>query len=141
MAEIPYAEHASVANILSSIKAELKEFIGTRVQLAASELADIKSVVLRALVMSIAGILLLLTGGLWFAFAFTSLIAAAFSDPRIGWLAGFCIIGASLVLIGGAILIFARSGLRGKTLYPRKTLETLKADSQLWNKEAINPHE
>lgn len=127
-----YHENPPIIEVIADIKNELRDFVLTRVRLAASELSEAAGSAVNSLLLAVISAILAGIGLLWLAFAVTALIAAGFSDWRMGVPVAFGIVGVVLLAIGGSLLLSVRASLRSKVLLPRKTFEILKSDTRMW---------
>lgn len=139
MSETSYAEQQSLSSIVTEIKGEVQEFIQTRIRLAGSELSESVSTLKKLAVWGGIAAVFLSIGFLWLLYALTAWIALAFTDPAIRWPAAFGIVGVALLAVGGLVLMMAGNARRMKSLFPKKTIEVLRADTELWSQWTERP--
>jgi len=137
MPEMSYAVPPSLVELIAEIKNELVEFIQTRLRLAGSELAESATAAKKLVLMGGIAAVLLSIGLVWLLYALTAWIALAFTNPSVRWPAAFAIVGATLIAVAGLVLMLAANLRRTKTLFPRKTIEVLRADTELWNHRTV----
>ena len=132
MHDVKAENHArSLGAILSDIADELKEFLNTRVQMVKSELHETMAAVRIALPLGLAALVLVLTGFLLLTAAVVVLIAAAFAGHAHAWFFAFVIVGVLWTVFGGGAAFFAFNEFRSKSMFPKHTVEVLKAD-KIW---------
>ena len=141
MPEIHYANHQPLAQIVAEIKSELKEFVQTRVKLAATELSETAQTLSGVTLAAVAGVLLAVTGCLCFVAAVVSLVAVAFANTWYQWPLAFGIVSVLLLAAAGIALAQVQNKLRSRTLLPEKTIEVLKADARVWNHQGREAYE
>jgi len=141
MPEIHYANHQPLTQIVAEIKSELKEFVQTRVRLAATELSEAARTLSGVTLAAVAGILLAVTGYLCFVAAVVSLVAVAFANTWYQWPLAFGIVSVLLLATAGIALAQVQNTLRSRTLLPEKTIEVLKADTRVWNHQGREAYE
>ena len=120
-----------VADILAEMKAELVEFVQTRITMLRTEVSEkwktakvaIPLVGLAAL--SLGTAFLLLTGAL------VGLVVAAFPHNIYRWFFACIIVAFFWGVLGAAAAYFAKREFELKSMVPRRTLEVLKGD-KLW---------
>lgn len=129
-------EERSLAGIIAEIRAELKEFVQTRVQLLRSELKETAASVKVALPMAILAVVLLATGYLLLTLAIVGLVAVAFWNNPYVWFFSFLIVGFLWLLGGVMMAFFAANQFKTRAVFPKKTLEVLRADKAWLQNEA-----
>jgi uncharacterized membrane protein YqjE len=120
-----------VADILAEMRAELVEFVQTRISMLRTEVSEkwktakvaIPLVGLAAL--SLGTAFLLLTGAL------VGLVVAAFPRNIYRWFFACIIVAFFWGVLGAAAAYFAKREFELKSMVPRRTLEVLKGD-KLW---------
>jgi uncharacterized membrane protein YqjE len=120
-----------VADILAEMKAELVEFVQTRITMLRTEVSEkwktakvaIPPIGLAAL--SLGTAFLLLTGAL------VGLVVAAFPHNIYRWFFACIIVAFFWGVLGAAAAYFAKREFELKSMVPRRTLEVLKGD-KLW---------
>lgn len=141
MPSVGYSENPPILDVITDIKNELRDFVQTRVRLAASEVSQAAGAVVSSLVTGAIAVLLAGIGLVWLVFGLTALVIAGFSDWRVGVPAAFGIIGVVLLAVGGLLLLSVRASLRSKPFLPKKTLEVLKSDTQMWDHDGTHLYE
>jgi uncharacterized membrane protein YqjE len=141
MNETRYSENhvRSLAAIVAEIKEEVKDFVQTRVEMFKSELQETLDAWKTAVPLAAIAVLLLVTAYLLLTLAVVGLVAVAFWDNPYRWFLAFLLV-AVLWSIGGGILGWlALREFQSKGLFPRKTMEVLKADKMWIQSEAGDP--
>jgi uncharacterized membrane protein YqjE len=141
MNETRYAENhtRNLATIIAEIKDEIKDFVQTRVEMLKSEVRETLDAWKTAVPLAAIAVLLLATAYLLLTLAVVGLVAVAFWDNPYRWFLAFLIVGV-LWSIGGAVLGWlALREFQSKGLFPRKTIEVLKADKIWIQSEAGDP--
>jgi uncharacterized membrane protein YqjE len=121
----------TVAEVLTDLKEEVKEFVSTRVALFRTEVRDKLNMVKVAAPLAIAALLFLATAYLLLTGAVIALVASFISDNSFRWVIAFAVVGVIWGLIGGACVYMVKRELEIKGLMPKKTMEVLKGD-KLW---------
>ena len=126
----------NLADALSGIKEELKEFVQTRAQLFSVETQEkLLSWKKPVIMLALAAVLLL---SAWFGcvFAFVALLHAVIVAGNYAWFWG-SLIASGIFLV--AALALGRAGFRGiktSSLAPQRTLRVLKQD-QNWIRDRV----
>jgi hypothetical protein len=126
----------SIGAVLAETKAELKDFIQTRLAILKAELSDKAKRWKAVLPMVVTAGLLLVAA--WFAVTFTlvALVAALFQPSAFAWFFGGAIVSVVYLGIGAVIGVSAIRRIKAVHMIPERTLEVLKQD-QIWiQKEA-----
>jgi len=132
MHEVKAENHArSLGAILSDISNELKEFLNTRIQMVKAELHETVSAVSVAIPLGLVALILGATGFLLLTAAVVALVAAAFARNPYAWVFAFAIVGVLWIAFGGVAAFFAYNEFRSKSMFPKHTVEVLKAD-KIW---------
>lgn len=126
-----YPPEKPMAQVLSELKEELKEFIATRIAILRTEMQEKYALAGAAVAFIAGGAALALVAGLFLCVAIAALLALAFGGGAGAWAAGFAIVGGGLLLIGGVAIGFGVSKLKNPGLKPERTLRILKED-QIW---------
>jgi uncharacterized membrane protein YqjE len=121
----------SLAEVISQLKLELKEFINTRLEMLKAELGDKMSALKVAIPFAVIGLLLAWVGFLSITAFFVIVIAMAFGGTLGGFAWAAVIVGLVYLIIGGISAGFAAQQLKSKGLAPNRTLRVLKQD-QVW---------
>ena len=118
-------------DIVTTIKAELKEFVETRVQLFKAEAqGKLQTLRIAAPLAAIAG-LLIATAYLLLTLALVAVAAAIFADSPYRWVYGFLIVGVLWSGFGAIAAYFAKREFALINLVPNRTIAVLKGD-KLW---------
>lgn len=129
-------DHRNVAGIVAEIRDEVSSFIQTRLEMLQAELRDAKTAIKTALPLAAMAIGLLATGYLLLTAAVVSLVVVAFGDNPYRWFFAFLVIGV-LWTIGGAVFAyFTLNEFRTNSIFPKKTMQVLKADKNWLRSEA-----
>jgi len=132
MHEVKAENHArSLGAILLDISNELKEFLNTRIQMVKAELHETVSAVSVAIPLGLVALILGATGFLLLTAAVVALVAAAFARNPYAWVFAFAIVGVLWIAFGGVAAFFAYNEFRSKSMFPKHTVEVLKAD-KIW---------
>ncbi len=121
----------SLASIIAEIKEELKEFINTRVEMVKAELHETRSAIRVALPLAIVALAFFTSAFLLLTMAAVVLIAFAFAGHALAWFYAAVIVGIIWLGLGGACVFFAYNAFRSHNIFPKRTIEVLKAD-KLW---------
>jgi uncharacterized membrane protein YqjE len=120
-----------VTQLLLEMKGELLEFVTTRVELLRSEIQESVAAAKAAAPMAVIAIVLMATAYLLLTLALVALIAVAFAGNPYAWFFAFLIAGVAWAIFGAMAAYFAVRSLRKFGLFPKKTIEVLKAD-KVW---------
>lgn len=137
MNEVFEANHArSLGVIVSELREELKQFLNTRLQMLKSELHDGLSAIRIALPLGVLTLMFMVTGFLLITAAVVTIVASAFAGNPYAWFFGLIIVGVLWFILGGIAAFFAYNAFRAKPVFPKRTLEVLKADKTWIESEA-----
>lgn len=129
----------SLAAIVAEIKEEVKDFVQTRLEMFKSEVRETLNAWKTAVPLAAISVLLLATAYLLLTIAVVGLVVVAFWDSPYRWFLAFLIVGV-IWSMGGAVLGWlALREFQSKGLFPRKTIEVLKADKIWIQNEAGDP--
>jgi uncharacterized membrane protein YqjE len=121
----------NLADVVAEIKDEIKSFVQTHIEMLRSEWSETRTTLSRGLPLVVIAVTLLGTAYLLFTLAAVSLVVVAFYGNPYAWFLAFLIIGG-LWAIGGAMMAyFAYNVLHNHAMFPRRTVEMLKAD-KMW---------
>ena len=121
----------NLAEILSEIKEELKDFIATRVAMLRSELNEkLQSIKMAAPVLLI-GVAMLGTAWLLLTGFLVCIVAQAFTPSPWAYVISFVIVGVCYGLLGAAAAFMAWRQLTEKGVKPERTIRVLQQD-RLW---------
>lgn len=115
---------------------ELKEFVGTRVQMAKAEFQETMRSLRVAIPLGIIVLALMGTGFLMLTFAAVAIVTVAFAGSPYAWFFGFLIVGVLWMMLGGIAAFFAYNQIKGQGRFPKRTLQVLKADKVWLQSEA-----
>jgi uncharacterized membrane protein YqjE len=141
MNETRYAENhvRSLAAIVAEIKDEIKDFVQTRVEMFRSEMRETLNAWKTAVPLAAIAVLFLATAYLMLTLAVVGLVAVAFWDNPYRWFLAFLVVGVLWTIGGGILGWLALREFQSKGLFPRKTIEVLKADKIWIQSEAGDP--
>ena len=129
MNEVLEANHArSLGVIVSELREELKQFLNTRFRMLKAELHDGLSAIRVAVPLALVTLMFVVTGFLLISAAVVTIVASAFAGTPYAWFYGLIIVGVLWFIIAGIAAFFAYNGFRSKPVFPKRTLEVLKAD-------------
>ena len=120
-----------LAEILAEMRAELIEFVQTRISMLRTELSEIWKTAKVAIPLVGLATLLLGTAFLLLTGALVGLVVAAFPQSIYRWFFACIIVAFFWGVLGAAAAYFAKREFEIKSMAPRRTLEVLKAD-KLW---------
>jgi uncharacterized membrane protein YqjE len=131
------ANHSrSLGAIISEAREELKDFINIRVQMLKSELHETLAGIRIALPLGLVALLLIGTSFLLLSAAIVTLVASAFAGNPYAWFFGLIIIAVLWAVLAGIAGFFAYNEFRSKAMFPKRTVEVLKADKNWIESEA-----
>lgn len=120
-----------LAEILAEMRAELIEFVRTRISMLRTELSEIWKAAKVAIPLVGLATLLLGTAFLLLTGALVGLVVAAFPQSIYRWFFACIIVAFFWGVLGAAAAYFAKREFEIKNMAPKRTLEVLKAD-KLW---------
>ncbi len=126
----------SLPEIINDLKAELKDFVATRLAMFRSEMSEKLSAFKAAVPSLLLGLTLLLTAWLLFTGLLVTAIAFAFATAW-GWVWAFLIVAGAYALLGGMLAVGGVSKLKRTKLMPERTLRVLKQD-EVWLRTEAN---
>ena len=121
----------TVAEVLADTKQELKEFIGTRVAIFKTEIAEKLKMLKIAAPLAAAAILLFLTAYLLLTMALAGLVFAFLPDNAFRWCLAFLAVAVLWAIVGGITAYLAKREFQMNRLLPNKTIDVLK-DDKVW---------
>jgi uncharacterized membrane protein YqjE len=128
MNETSVTNHRSLGEILGEMGEELKQFLNTRIEIIKSELHETIAALRVAVPLGLLTLVLLGTGFLLLTAAVVAIVASAFARSPYAWFYAFLIVGFVWIAMGGIAALFAYNELRSKGMFPKRTLQVLKAD-------------
>lgn len=137
MHEVRTENHTrSLAAIIAEIREELKDFLSTRLQILKSELHETMSAARTAVPFLVVSLMLLGTAFLLLTAAVVTIVASAFAGNPYAWFFSFVIVGVLWIAMGGIAGFLAYNEFRAKGMFPKRTVEVLKADKVWLESEA-----
>lgn len=121
----------SVAEVIGDLRAELQEFVSTRISMLRAELQEKLRTLKLAAPALVIGVVLLATGWLLFTGFLVAMIAAAFQPSPWSFVLSLLIVAAGYVLLGGLALMGGWKRIREKGWMPRRTIHVLQQD-KIW---------
>jgi uncharacterized membrane protein YqjE len=141
MNENRYAENhtKNLAAIIAELKDEIKDFVQTRVEMFKSEVRETLDAWKTAIPLAVIAVVLLATAYLLLTIAVVAVVAVAFWNNPYHWFFAFLVVGAVWLIGGGILGWMALREFQSKGLFPKKTIEILKADKIWIQSEAGDP--
>jgi len=141
MNENRYAENHSknLAAIIAELKDEIKDFVQTRVEMFKSEVRETLDAWKTAVPLAAVAVVLLVTAYLLLTITVVALVAVAFWNNPYHWFFAFLIVGVVWSIGGGILGWMALHEFQSTGLFPKKTIEVLKADKMWIQSEAGDP--
>jgi uncharacterized membrane protein YqjE len=124
----------NLAELISEIRDEVKEFVTTRVRMIRTELRESIGAVRIAVPLALIALGFIVIASLVFTAACITLVASAFVGTPYAWFYGFIIIGCLWVMFAGIAGFFAYNHF--KEIFPRRTIQVIKADKVWLQREA-----
>jgi uncharacterized membrane protein YqjE len=121
----------NLAAVVSEIRDELKEFIQTRLQMVKSELHETISAAKVWAPLAAAAVIFLGTAYLLLTIAIVALVSVAFVTNPYRWFLSFLIVAVVWAITGVVFAYLAWIQLRAQGIFPKRTVEVLKADG-IW---------
>jgi uncharacterized membrane protein YqjE len=121
----------SLGAILADIVQELQDFVNTRIQMVKSELHQTMSAISVAVPLGLVALMLTWCGFLLLTAAVVVLVASAFAGSAYAWFYACAIVGVVWIAFAGVAAFFAYNEFRAKAMFPKHTVEVLKAD-KVW---------
>lgn len=125
---------SSLTTIAGEIRAEIRDFVNTRVRMIKSEANESLAAIKSAVPLSIAAVSLLCTGALLLSLAVVAAVSVAFIGDPYAWFFAFLIVGVLWLILGGIAALFAHNQFRGR--FPTRSFQVLKAD-KVWLQSEI----
>ena len=126
----------NLRDILKEIMNELKDFSATRLEVMKSEFQGTLASVKVAVPLVLISAILFFSAFLLFTAAAVAVVARAFAGSPLAWVFAFLIVGFVWMAAGALTVFFAYKQLRSKALFPKRTMEVLKADRAWLQSEA-----
>ena len=121
----------SLGSIVTEIRDEVKDFAATRLEMLRAELREAVATIKRAIPAAAAAIVLLVTAYVLFTLAIVGLIEVAFWNNPYRWFFAFLIVAVVWAITGALTAWMAFRRFKTHGLFPKKTVEVLKAD-KIW---------
>lgn len=121
----------SIREVVNETKADLRQFLDTRIQLLKSELQEKVRSLKYSVPLLIGAAFLILTGWMTLTFSLVALVHAWFLPSAYAWALGGFIVTAFYILCGGIMGWLGYAELKSATMVPKRTLTVLKED-KLW---------
>jgi uncharacterized membrane protein YqjE len=120
-----------VSEILTEMRAELVEFVQTRITMLRTELSEKWKTAKVAIALAGVAALFLGTAFLLFTAAVVGLVLAAFPNSIYRWFFACIIVAVFWGIPGAAAAYFAKREFELRSMLPKRTIEVLKGD-KLW---------
>ena len=121
----------TVAEVVSDLKEELQEFVGTRVAMLRTEMGTKLQNIKLAMPTLIVGLVLLWTAWLAFTGFLICIVAQAFWPSSWAFVISFIIIAVVYGLVGGVVALFAWKKINESGVKPERTIRVLEQD-RIW---------
>jgi uncharacterized membrane protein YqjE len=128
----------TLADILTEIRDEIKDFTQTRFQLLTAELGQTFKLLKVAALLAGIALVLLGTAYIFITLGLAALVAASFAESPYRWVFGFLAIGILWAILGGIAGYFATREFALKGIAPNRTIAVLKGDKLWIQSEAKN---
>lgn len=126
------ADHEkSLAQIVSELKVDARDFMDTRMQMLRSEVQTKLAIIKIAAPMLLLGAALGAIAALLLTGAVVAAIAAGLGGGIAGWALSLLIVGCCYLAIGGGTAYFGYKQFSSEGLAPKRTIKILKQD-QVW---------
>jgi uncharacterized membrane protein YqjE len=126
----------NLGSIVAEIRDEVKDFAGTRLEMLKAELHEGLTTIQRVIPAAAVAIVLLSTAYVLFTLAIVGLVAVAFWTNPYCWFFAFLMVAVLWAVAGALTAWMAVRRLKAHGLFPRKTVEVLKADKVWLQNEA-----
>jgi uncharacterized membrane protein YqjE len=135
--KFPETQLHELTQLVKEMKRELVDFVTTRFELLRSEMRETMDAFKSAIPFGVIAVLLMLTGYLLLTLAVVGLIAVAFWGSPYAWFFAFLITGLAWTIFGVLAAYLAYNSLRKHGMFPKKTVEVLKAD-KIWMEREVS---
>src|SRR5437762_13085509 len=126
------ADHdRSLGSIVTEIRDEVMDFAATRLEMLKAELQEGMATLKRVIPAAATAMILLATAYVLLTLAIVGLVAGAFWTNPYRWFFAFLTVAVVWAITGALTGWVALRRLRAHGLFPRKTVEVLKAD-KIW---------
>jgi uncharacterized membrane protein YqjE len=131
-----YQNGKSVGEVLQEFKAELKEFLNTRLQLLQSELKQKMSGFKAGIPAMVIGLLLLIMTFVLFTGVLVTVIALAFNSTGWGYALSFAIVTVLYGASGAILALYGWRKIKDAGFVPERTIKVLRQDGVWIQSEA-----
>lgn len=121
----------SLAQVVTDIKEEFKDFVQTRIKLFKTETQQKLELLKVAVVLAGLAVVMLATAYALLVVGLVAVIAAIFANNPYRWVFGFFGVAILWAVIGGLAAYFAKREFALKGIVPRRTFEVLRND-KIW---------
>ncbi|HET7893076.1 MAG TPA: phage holin family protein [Candidatus Sulfotelmatobacter sp.] len=121
----------SLAQVVTDIKEEFKDFVQTRIKLFKTETQQKLELLKVAVVLAGLAVVMLATAYALLVVGLVAVIAAIFANNPYHWVFGFFGVAILWAVIGGLAAYFAKREFSLKGIVPRRTFEVLRND-KIW---------
>jgi uncharacterized membrane protein YqjE len=128
-------DERTLARLIIEIRDEIQEFLQTRLEMLKSEFREAVKAFKAAAPLALMAIVLLSSAYLLLTLALVGLIAVAFWNSPYHWFFAFLIVGVVWLCFGVLAAYFAWNRLRTHGVFPRRTVEVLRADKTWFQHE------
>jgi biopolymer transport protein ExbB/TolQ len=126
------ADHEkSLAQIVSELKVDAKDFLDTRMQMLRSEVQTKLAIIKVSAPMLLIGAVLGMLAAFCLTGAFVAVIAAGLGGGIGSWALSLFIVGCCYLVVGGGAAYFGYKQFSSEGLAPKRTIKILKQD-QVW---------
>ena len=126
------ADHEkSLAQIVSELKIDAREFLDTRFQMLRSEVSTKLSIIKVSAPMLLLGVALGLLAAVCLTGALVAVIALGLGGGIGSWALSLLIVGVCYLVVGGGAAYFGYKEFSAEGLAPKRTIKVLKQD-QVW---------
>lgn len=121
----------TLIGLISDIRDELSGFVQTRARMFAADLQETLRGVRSMMPLAAMAMMLFSTAFLLFSLAVVGFVAMAFPDNPYRWPLAFVVVTVLWAMGGGVMVLLAKNRLRAREMFPKRTIEVLKAD-KIW---------
>jgi uncharacterized membrane protein YqjE len=130
------SDERTLAEIVSEVRDELKDFVQTRVEMMRSEVRETVQAASRWLPLGVVAWVFLSTAYLLFTAAIVAAVSVAFVTNPYRWFLSFLAVALAWSAAGGIFAYLAWTQFRAQGTLLKKTLDVLKADKVWLQNEA-----
>ncbi len=121
----------SLAQIVSELKVDARDFLDTRIQMLRSEVQTKLAVIKISAPMLALGVVLGMLAAFCLTGAFVAIVAAGLGGGIGSWALSLLIVGCCYLVVGGGAAYFGYKQFSSEGLAPKRTIKILKQD-QVW---------